>query len=321
MGNSRLLNEWYVLLYHNVSFEDNAYVRGLGGTVPPDVLRDHLAELGRRGELVSVGEALRRLGAGEVDVPMFSLWFDDGFSSVRSYAAPLLDAVGVTAALSVCSRFVEGSELFWRMKLSYLAKTGALPDLRRRMRRHGCLTGRSIKDFTMEKFSAAIVEEIDRSYAGRTSEAMRDDAFRMFESVDGLTELRERGWVIANHTAAHHPVGLATAIGAFADQFEECEGAYVRWFGERSTFWVLPFDRDLELAGEVAEAFGRCGEDRYLVLVGNRGNGPETAGERVLHRVPVPLVDGDGLIRHLESVTGRAGPPGPPPPRGRGARG
>ena len=299
---SQLPNEWYVLLYHNVSWEENAYLRHLGGTFPPDVLRDHLAEVARHGELVSIGEGLRRLSAGETDGPLFSVWFDDGFSDVRAYAKPLLDQYGVSAALSVCSRFVEGSELFWRMKLSYLAQVGGLTQLRQGLRSHGYRTGSSVKSFVMDSFSRAIVETIDETYADIASETARSDAFRMFETVGGLRTLREDGWIIANHSAAHYPVGERAASSMFADQFGECEAAFERWFGQPSTFWVLPFDRDPQSRGEVEEMFERCGDGRYLVLVGNIGNRPEDAARRILQRVDVPLVNGEGLIRHLERI-------------------
>lgn len=299
---TQLPNEWYILLYHSISWEENAYLRGLGGTLPPDVLRDHLAQVARHGELVSIGEGLRRLTAGEAERPLFSLWFDDGFSDVRTYATPLLHRWGVTGAVSVCSRFVERSELFWRMKLSYLAQVGGLSHLRQRLRGHGYRTGGSVKSFVVDSFSNAVVAAIDATYAELTTETARRDAFRMFETVSGLRTLRQAGWIVANHSAAHYPVAERAASSLFAQQFGECEAAYDKWFGQPSTFWVLPFDRQPQLEGEVTQTFERCGDGRCLVRVGNRGNRSEDAARRILHRVDVPLVDGQGLIRHLHRL-------------------
>jgi peptidoglycan/xylan/chitin deacetylase (PgdA/CDA1 family) len=298
----QLRNEWYILLYHSVSWEENSYLRSLGGTLPPDVFRDHLAELARYGELVSISEGLCRVTDGGTTHPLFSLWFDDGFSDIRKYAKPRLDRYGVSGALSVCSRFVERSEFFWRMKLSYLADRGALVHLGRCLRRHGYRTGRSVKNFVMDSFSKAIVEAIDATYLDLVSEPAISDAFRMFETVAGLRALRKDGWIIANHSAAHYPVGERAASSMFADQFDECESAFERWFGEPSKFWVLPFDRDPQLRGDVTKMLERCGEGRYLVLVGNKGNQARDVARGTLHRVNVPLVDGEGLIRHLDGI-------------------
>jgi peptidoglycan/xylan/chitin deacetylase (PgdA/CDA1 family) len=302
----QLPNEWYILLYHNVSWEENSYLRGLGGTLPPDVLREHLAELARHGELVSIREGLSRVAAGRTGHPLFSLWFDDGFSDVRTYAKPLLDLSEVTGALSVCSRFVERSELFWRMKLSYLADRGALTDLRRRLGRYGYPARRPVRNFVMDSFSKGIVEAIDATYNDLVSETARSDAFRMFETVAGLRALRKDGWIIANHSAAHYPVGERTASSMFADQFGECEAALERWFGEPSKFWVLPFDRDPQLRDHIEKMVERCGNGRYLVLVGSEGNRASDVARRTLHRVDVPLVDGKGLIRHLGEIRNRS---------------
>src|SRR5438045_8187974 len=112
---------WYVLLYHDVSWEESAYVRTIGGTIPPDLFRRHVEALAGLGDVVGADEAERRWRAGTIDRPLFTVWFDDGLQGVEQHAAPILDRAGATAVASICSRFVDRTELFWRFKLSYLA--------------------------------------------------------------------------------------------------------------------------------------------------------------------------------------------------------
>jgi peptidoglycan/xylan/chitin deacetylase (PgdA/CDA1 family) len=292
---------WYVLLYHNVSWEENPYVRGLDVTIPPDLLRDHLAIIARHGDLVSVAEGLQRLAAGRVRRPTFSVWFDDGFAGVRRYAAPLLAEHGVAGALSVCSRFVTREELFWRAKLSYLQ---SLDDLRRFRAALGVLGSPSsrVKDYVLDNFSAAMVERLDQAYRESTSEQERADAFRLFDSARGLSELREQGWLLVNHTAAHYPVGEATGRALFASQFDECESRLEALFGGSSTCWVLPFDRERHRAPDVEAVMRQCGGSRYLGLVGNRCNGPASASSRVLYRIGVPVCTGPELVKLLAGI-------------------
>ncbi|MFC1511034.1 hypothetical protein ACFL5U_01445 [Candidatus Margulisiibacteriota bacterium] len=144
---------WYILLYHNVSWEENPYLNGLGLTCPPDIFRDHLKHLSRAGEFVSVSEGLSRLNSGMINKPIFSFWFDDGFTGVRQYALPLLEKYSVTGALSISSRFWNREELLWRSKLSYLNYIDGLKILRSRLRKYGHEKGLSIKKFTVDCFS------------------------------------------------------------------------------------------------------------------------------------------------------------------------
>ena len=57
---SALVPGWYIILYHDVSWEESPFVRHIGGTCPPDVFRDHVRACAGLGELVSI-----RDGTGE----------------------------------------------------------------------------------------------------------------------------------------------------------------------------------------------------------------------------------------------------------------
>jgi hypothetical protein len=121
---------WYILNYHDVNWESSLLVRGIGGTVSPDVFLEHIRSLRAVGKIISVREGLELLHEGHVfEQPTFSFWFDDGFVGVRRYGLPILNNEGITAAISVCSRFVDRTEMFWRSKLSYLRYVDALRTL------------------------------------------------------------------------------------------------------------------------------------------------------------------------------------------------
>jgi peptidoglycan/xylan/chitin deacetylase (PgdA/CDA1 family) len=294
---------WYLLLYHNVSWEENPYLRGLDVTIPPDLLREHLAALARLGDLVSVGEGLQRLAAGGFRRPTFSVWFDDGFVGVRRYAAPILAEHGAPGALSVCSRFVTREELFWRAKLSYLHYLDDLQRFRSALGSQVVPPDARAKDHVLNHFSAAMVQLLDQVYRELTSEQERIDAFRLFDTAEGLAELCEQGWLLVNHTAAHYPVGEAAGRALFASQFDECESRLRTLFGGSSTCWVLPFDRERHRTPDVEDLMRQCGGNRYLGLVGNRCNGPTAGRARVLYRIGVPVCTGRELVRMLARIS------------------
>jgi peptidoglycan/xylan/chitin deacetylase (PgdA/CDA1 family) len=295
-------NAWYVLLYHNVSWEENPYTRGLSVTVPPDLLREHLAQASRHGEVVSIAEGLQRSSNSGFPRPTFSFWFDDGFAGVRQYASPLLERYDAPGALSVCSRFVSRQELFWRSKLSYMNYRDGLIQFRLQLRERGQSPNGSVKDHVLDHFSESMLDALDLSYRELTSERERNDAFRLFDTADALVQLRAKGWLIANHSAAHYPIGEDSCRDRFAAQFGECELAFQDLFGEPSTCWVLPFDRELKRTTDVVPLMNQHGGGRYLGLVGNRFNTPATLSRKVLYRIGVPLCTGGELVKLLARI-------------------
>ncbi len=293
---------WYIFLYHNISWEETPYTRGLEPTHPPNIFQDHLSRLSELGEFVSISEGLSRLDSGTVSSPTFSFWFDDGLVGVRKYALPLLEKYNVTGGLSVCSHFFNRQDFFWRFKLSYLSYIDGLRFLRHRLKKYGYTKGMSIKGFCLDNFSEAIVEEIDTVFRNVTSDPEREDAFRLFETKTGLMELKEKEWTLANHTAAHYPVGEDSFLSHFERQFSECEAEYKALFGEESKFWVLPFDRGKCRSRRLIERFRECANNRYLVLVGNKMNTPSNTKEKVIFRITPPVCKGTHLYRSLLDV-------------------
>jgi peptidoglycan/xylan/chitin deacetylase (PgdA/CDA1 family) len=291
---------WYVILYHNVSWEDSAFTRRLDAyTHPPDLLFDHLRALSRAGRLVGVDEGLERASTGDLREPLFSIWFDDGMASVRRYARPILDQFQATAAMSVCSQFLLRAELHWRFKLSFLSHIDGVRFLRGRLRKQGFQSGMTVKDFSMDHFSPAVAQIVDEVFEELAPEAVRRDAFRLFEDRAGLGVLRDAGWVVANHSAAHHPVGEEGRGEDFGRQFTECETVLQELLGAPTRYWVVPFDRGLQRSSSILDDFRRSGGERHLVLVGSRVNRQQNLQEQIVYRIQAPVADGDALLALL----------------------
>ena len=297
-----LKNGWYILNYHEISWEENPWIAGIGGSFPPDLFRAHLATLSRAARLVSVQEGFRRFREGRVDEPLVSFWFDDGFAGVRRYAMPLMQEYDVSGAISVNSRFTLRQEMFWRAKLSYLSHTDGLRVLRSRLKPFGYTLDRPVKTFTMDRFSLEMIRIIDEVYEKYTREIDRRDAFRLFDTMEGIRTLHENGWEIANHSSAHYPVSEASHIDRFADDFLECEEALERHLGLKTDFWVLPFDRKSLAEEELLARFRRADDSgRHLVLVGNRVNESYDPSRPILYRLEPPYLRDRDLLKYMAS--------------------
>ncbi|ANM29560.1 hypothetical protein ABI59_08155 [Acidobacteria bacterium Mor1] len=305
---------WYVLLYHEVSWEEPPALRGIGGmTVPPDRFEEHLAVLEDAGRLCSPDEAMERMarageqsggkaGSASLDEPLISLWFDDGYTGVRRYAAPAMARRELTATISICSRFALRQEMYWRCQLGTLAASDGLRFLRSRMRKLGVDPGASVKDTTMDAFTPELRDAVEKAYRKHLPEEARLDAFRIFDTVDGLRALADTGWTLANHSAAHWPIGERAAIEHLEAQFTECEEACAKAGLKLSDDWVLPFDR--QRADELELEFRRVAPERRLVLVGNQVNRADTLERRVISRIVAPPVSGNELIARMKRAAG-----------------
>jgi peptidoglycan/xylan/chitin deacetylase (PgdA/CDA1 family) len=298
---------WYILLYHDVSWEESAFIRHIGGTCPPDVFRDHVRACAGWGDLVSIREGMEQLTRGALTAPLFSFWFDDGFVGVRKYAAPILAERGLTGAVSICSRFIDRSEMFWRCKLSYLHSLDAGRHLRARLRQYGYTRAALVRDFTGDRFGSEVLSAINTLYDKTASPAVQEDAFRMFETPEGLIELHNRGWVIANHSAAHYPISAEHPQDGLIEEFEECDRFLHSLIGTESPYWVSPFGQPLEPSALRASQKHR--DEKYIVLVGSRVNtGPGFASTRTLYRMSAPANDRHRLAHVVRAAAQQARP-------------
>ncbi len=298
-----LKKAWYILNYHDISWEENPYIVGIGGTFPPDIFAEHLEALSHSGKLVSIQEGFKRFKEGSIDEPLISFWFDDGFLGVRKYAMPLMEQYGIQGAVAINSRFTLRQEMFWRLKLSYLSRTDGLKFLRNRLKPFGCTINQSLKAFTMDHFSLEIVDIIDEVYQEFTREIDREDTFRIFDTLEGIATLHQNGWEISNHSAAHYPVSEDSHIHYFADEFLECENAIGDHLDIESKFWVLPFDRKSVDEDTLLQVFQNADTaDRHLVLLGDKANQDYCHGKKLIYRIGPPELRGEGLVKYLASI-------------------
>lgn len=296
------MKNWIILYYHNISWKETPWERGLRSCFPPDIFREHIEMLENMGTFVSIDEGIERVKSGKIKHPLFSIWFDDGMSGLTRYALPILREFNSTGTVAICSRFVKQTEYFWRMKLSYLSSIDGLRFLRSRLIKYGYKIGESIKSFTLDNLSLELIDEIDAVYCRFASSEVRNLGWSLFETEKGISKLRQYGWLISNHSAAHYPVGEDSCLHMFNDQFEECKQLVAALNKESSPFLVIPFDRPQYRSVRLYEEFSKRRKDEWLVLVGNRANDLDNVLHNTLYRVYVPNVRGKQLMNMLKKL-------------------
>jgi len=250
------------------------------------------------GALVSIADGIEKLKRGDIAAPLFGFWFDDGFVGVRKYAAPILAEHGITGGISLCSRFTDRREMFWRCKLSYLHSIDAGRHLRARLRQYGYSRPELVSQFTIDQFGDDVLSVINTLYAETTGCAVQEDAFRIFDTPEGFRELHNRGWVIANHSAAHYPISAQHGADKLLEQFEECDGFIESLLGTKSDYWVTPFGQ--HIAPSAISARQKPRDEKTIVLVDNRVNvGASFESTPTLYRICAPSNDRNQLAQVL----------------------
>ena len=294
-----LKNALYILNYHDINWELGPINSGIGGTFSPEMFNEHLKCLSDDFQFVSISEGINRLRNNNINSPLLSIWFDDGLIGVRKYGYDILEDFGIKAAVSINSNFLLRKEMFWRFKLSYIASTDGLKVLRSRFKKYGYSIKNNVKDFSINNFSKDILDVIDLTYKEFSAEYFREDAFRIFDNVEGIKFLLNNGWVIANHSASHYPITEQSAIAIMNEEFIKCEREIQNCFGISTSFWVAPFDRPQYRADKLFEKFNDINDgSKYLVMVGNQIN--YQIRDNIIYRLAVPNVNGKNLLKHIK---------------------
>ena len=162
-------------------------------------------------------------------------------------------------------------ELFWRAKLSYLHYLDDLQRFRSALRGSGEPPGARAKDHVLDHFRREL-QVLDQVFRESTSEQERADAFRLFDTAEGLAALREQGWLLVNHTAAHYPVAEAAGRALFAPSSASA-------------------NRDCGSSSTARPSAGCC--PSIVSGVGHRRRGPDAP----MGRRPIPWSGGEPVQR------------------------
>jgi len=291
-------NGLYILLYHNISWSMTSHLCGFNSSCPPDILSQHLEVLQSRGDIVGPKEGLRRLQEGHLTAPTFCLWFDDGYAGVFRHAYPMLSKLGISGAMSICSRNIDRSEMLWRLKLSHIAYRGKARLLRELLKPFGIKRHESVHEFTLDYFTDKIVDSIDELYRKVTTSAERKKAFDIFITSEQLKVLQKDGWLIANHSATHHPIGEKSTVHRFEQDFNECNEYLKNTCKINSPYWVLPFDRKGRRSPKIFDSISNQ-KDKTLVLVDNKVN---ATVKNILSRISIPACPPEKFLQIISNA-------------------
>ena len=241
--------------------------------IEPAKLERILAWLGRRYDVTSVGEGVRRLGVGG-GRSLVALSMDDGYLDNRTHLLPLLARLGFGATVYVESRPLEERRVNWSHKFfwildragerefveSFGARCADGPAVRKleALRAEGRESAYHLKRvLKYECAPAARNRAIDEVFAalGGDERALCDELYMTWADAKALAE---GGVELGGHTASHEILSRLDPESA-AREVRTCREALARRLDLESASFAYPFGRRWDYDAKSKEAVRGAG--------------------------------------------------------------
>jgi len=249
-----------VLCYHAVRPDDAP-----AGSYPFEQLHVRVSELAAHCELiarcctpVTMADVRRAIvdGAPLPARPVL-VTFDDGYRSVATVAAPILERHGVPAAFFVCSRSIAERRLLW---YDAMARRGAESGVER-----------------AKSLSFAEWQRLDREMLTPVGD---DDPLAPMTVADLQSLAESPLFEIGAHTASH-PILAKAAVSEQRDQIRDGMRAVTAWTGKPTTAFAYPNGQPgVDYTGDTIALLRDAGIDIAFTTQAGFAGRPEAALEQ-----------------------------------------
>ncbi|MBF0415418.1 MAG: polysaccharide deacetylase family protein [Magnetococcales bacterium] len=212
----RFPNAIYILTYHSVvdpgqrETWEQCYRKG---ETTVDQLRRQLEFMMRHMTPMALSQMPQLWAQGGPDRPCFVVTFDDGMTNNRTHAHPVVQDLGITPTLFVCSEFAKQRQTLFRILAAVLVQQGHASELAANLRANFPQWvwpdgGEELFHATKNQYcGGAMVDVIDATYRACLGDP-RELAVHL--DRDGVAHLATHGWEIGNHTRSHHLLAWQT---------------------------------------------------------------------------------------------------------------
>lgn len=282
-GLASLVDRWMpprltILAGHCVTAPSNA-------RLPKDMkiegakLERMLGWLGRRYELTTVGEGVRRIQNGSTGKRrnLLALSMDDGYLDNRTHLLPLLARLGARATVYLESRPLEERRVNWSHKFFWILDRVGPEELVKRlaMRATGQRSAYALKrELKYECDPAARNRAIDQLFAelGGDDRALCDELYMTWEDVQALAK---GGVELGGHTASHEILSRLDGETA-AREVRTGREAIVKRLAMQPESFAYPFGRRWDYDPKSKEAVRAAGfRSATTTHAGTNGRGSD----------------------------------------------
>jgi peptidoglycan/xylan/chitin deacetylase (PgdA/CDA1 family) len=272
---ARTLGRDYTLrcvVFHNISDQDSPFTAGMRVSITPKKFEAALKFLTAHYAPVSLQDALTECDGQRLPHRSILVTFDDAYSSVAEWAAPLCRQYGVPAVFFVNAAFLNNQRLAPDNLVCYAANTQGMDTINAAVRAVpgiGTVEMRSLAEVFGAFFPAISLAEREvfldalRQLSGISESAMASDA-KLYLTSKQLCELASFDFEIGNHTYTHthcrslSQQDLVSEVNRNKAELEALSGTRIRSFS-------LPYGSSKDLTGELAEHLERSGHQAIFL--------------------------------------------------------
>jgi peptidoglycan/xylan/chitin deacetylase (PgdA/CDA1 family) len=224
-------NEWCIIIYHSISPHEGPYTRGIGITVTPETLDQHLSYFAGNYRIVALSELVQNLQLGKTCRGMLALTFDDGFQDNYRYALPILRRYEAPATIFVCTKVLDTSLVLWQNRFAYAVNMAGAARVNECVTRRwpeltGCIRTSVVAEFRRmigpRIPHAAIVEFLKETYCELG--LLWHSTERIYLNTREMKEMAGCGVEFGSHTCSHANLALLDE----REMIREVEGARAR---------------------------------------------------------------------------------------------
>ena len=280
-GIARALSSQYSLrsvLFHEISDTESPFTKGLGVTVTRKQFEAALKFIAKHYTPVSLQDVIAESDGDQLPPRPVLLTFDDAYTSVREFAAPLCAELGVPAVFFVNGSCLNNQQLALENLVCYVANVYGLDTVNGAIRSIDSAANVTVRSL-LEVFSRLLPAT---SLEGR--QAFRSALVRLtrihegelaveaglYLSSEQIRDLANFNFEIGNHTYTHancRTLSLADFAGEIdrnKAMLEEISGTNVRSFS-------VPYGSSVDLTCQLAAYLRRAGY-KALFLAEGRAN-------------------------------------------------
>lgn len=278
------------VLFHDVSDQESAFTRGLGGTITRKNFEAALKFLTKHYTPVSLQDVLASFDGKPLPLRPVLVTFDDAYASVCEFAAPLCSKFGVPALFFVNAACLDNKQLALDNLVCYVANVYGLETINAAIRSVNSTGDFEVRSLTQvfshflprtplsarETFRHALIELAGISETGLASEAA------LYLSSQQLRDLAKFNFELGNHTYTHancrtlSATDLAGEIDRNKTVLEAISGTKVRSFS-------VPYGSSVDLTDDLSLHLQRSGYQAIFLAEGraNSSRGRESHLDRV----------------------------------------
>jgi peptidoglycan/xylan/chitin deacetylase (PgdA/CDA1 family) len=305
---ARVLGSRYSLrcvLFHDISDQESAFTRGLGGTTTREGFEAALRFITRFYTPVSFQEVLASFDGKPLPPRPVLVTFDDAYASISEFGAPLCSKLGVPAVFFVNAACIDNKQLALDNLVCYVANECGLKTVNDAIRLVNPAKDFEVRSLTevfshflprtalsaRNEFKHALIE-----LAGINERALAVET-GLYLSSQQLRDLRKFNFEIGDHTYTHtncrtlSKADFAKEIDQNKRELEAISGTNVRSFS-------VPYGSSVDLTIDISEHLRSAGYQAVFLAEGRANSRP--ASPLTLDRVSLKATTDAAFFSEIE---------------------